>query len=130
MNLRFPGHEFIRYLAISVVALGVDVALLMLVAQVINYLWAATLGFVVGAAISYFLATRWAFGHRRLQHKPLLEFGGYAMVGIIGLGINNLTIYLAVEMLGVPLLAAKAMAAAASFAFNFGARKLILFSPS
>lgn len=129
MKTWFGNNEFVRYLAISFVALSVDVALLMLAAQVMNYLWAATLGFVAGAATSYFLATRWAFGHRRLQHKPLLEFGGYALVGIIGLGINNLTIYFAVEMLGVPLLVAKALAAAASFAFNFGARKLILFSP-
>ena len=70
---------------------------------------------------------------RRIRN-PALEFGryfveflAYSLVGILSLGINNLVIFVAVEYLALALLASKAVAAGATFAFNFGVRKFVLF---
>jgi putative flippase GtrA len=119
--------EFGRYLFISLIALGVDVGVLFVAVSWLHYLWAATLGFLCGAATSYVLAVRWAFGHRRLARYPGTEFAAYAVVGIIGLGINNLVIFLAVESLALPLLTGKIIAAGVTFAFNYLVRKFALF---
>jgi putative flippase GtrA len=129
MTRGYVAAEFLRYLAVSVIALAVDVGTLLVAAQIMHYLWAATLGFLLGATTSYFLAVRWAFRHRRLAASPRTEFAAYAAVGVAGLGLNNLVIYAGVETLSLSLPMAKAMAAVVTFAFNFGMRKWGLFRP-
>lgn len=119
--------ELVRYLATSAIALLVDFAILMGMAQVFHYLAAATAGFVAGVLVSYFLATRWAFRRRRLAHRARAEFASYVLIGICGLGINNLTIFVGVEALSLALPWAKAFAVGLTFSFNFCARKFLLF---
>lgn len=119
--------ELVRYLATSAIALLADVAILMGMAQVFHYLAAATAGFVAGVLVSYFLATRWAFRRRRLAHRARAEFASYVLIGICGLGINNLTIFVGVEALSLALPWAKAFAVGLTFSFNFCARKFLLF---
>ncbi|TRZ92331.1 MAG: GtrA family protein [Rhodocyclaceae bacterium] len=128
-GLRATATELLRYLAVSAAALAVDTACLLVVAQFVHYLWAATLGFMLGAVTSYLLSVRWAFRHRRLAEFPRTEFAAFAAIGVIGLGLNNLVIYALVEHVGVSLLAAKAVAAGVTFSFNFGLRKWSLFRP-
>lgn len=122
-------NELVRYFAVSLVALLVDMGSLLLLAQVMHYLWAATVGFLLGAATSYLLSVRWVFRHRRLAAFPKTEFAAFAAVGVAGLGLNNLAIYAAVEHAGLGLLAAKSVAAMLTFSFNFGLRKWGLFRP-
>lgn len=120
--------ELPRYTVISVVALSVDMTVLMLMALLVHYLWAATMGFVAGAVTSYVLAVRWAFRHRRLARRPGREFVAYALVGLAGLALNNLVIALAASTAALPLAGAKVLAAGATFVFNYGVRKRVLFS--
>lgn len=120
-------QEFVRYLAASLVALAVDTATLLALATVTHYLVAASCGFIFGAIVSYLIATRWAFSRRRMAQDSKSEFGIYLLVGLAGLGINNLAIFVAVGKVGIALIWAKAIAAAMTFAFNFIVRKLVLF---
>lgn len=128
-GLRATAKELLRYLAVSAVALAVDSAALLLAANFVHYLWAATLGFLLGALTSYLLSVRWVFRHRRLAAFPRTEFAAFVAVGVAGLGLNNLAIYVAIEHAGLGLLAAKAVAAILTFSFNFGLRKWGLFRP-
>lgn len=120
--------EFARYFLASLAALAVDMAVLLVLATVTHYLVAASLGFVVGAVVSYLLATRWVFRRRRFLRREKAELGLYVLVGMLGLGLNDLVIMLAVGYAGIPLAAAKLLAAGATFLFNFVLRKLALFS--
>lgn len=128
-NHRESVAEFLRYLFVSVMALAVDMAGLLIAAQFMHYLWAATLGFVLGAITSYLLAVRWVFRHRRFEASPKAEFMAYTAVGIVGLGLNNASIYVSVEHFGLALPVAKVVAAGITFVFNFGLRKWRLFRP-
>lgn len=128
-GLRATAAELLRYLVVSGVALAVDTTCLLVAANFVHYLWAATFGFLLGAVTSYLLSVRWAFRHRRLAAFPKTEFAAFAAVGVAGLGLNNLVIYAAVERTGLSLLAAKAVAAGITFLFNFGLRKWGLFRP-
>jgi putative flippase GtrA len=127
--MRADAAELLRYLAVSGIALAVDMAALLLAANFVHYLWAATFGFLLGAATSYLLSVRWVFRHRRLAAFPKTEFAAFAAVGVAGLGLNNLVIYVAIEHAGLGLLAAKVAAAVLTFSFNFGLRKWGLFRP-
>ena len=128
-ELRTQLEELLRYFVVSGVALAADTGVMLLAANFIHYLWAATLGFVLGAVTSYLLSVGWAFRHRRLAAFPKTEFAVFAGVGVAGLGLNNLVIFAAVEYAGLGLLAAKALAAGITFSFNFVVRKWGLFRP-
>lgn len=128
-ELRANAAELLRYFAVSGAALAIDTGALFLAANFVHYLWAATLGFLLGAVTSYLLSVRWVFRHRRLAAFPKTEFAAFAAIGLAGLVLNNLVIYSAVEHAELSLLAAKAVAAVLTFSFNFGMRKWGLFRP-
>lgn len=56
-----------------------------------------------------------------------MEFAGFATIGIAGLGVTEVVLWLAIEMLDVIPEAGKLGAAVATFLFNFALRKLLLF---
>lgn len=126
-RLHPSAFEFGRYFVVSLIALGADILVLLAAAKVMHYLLAAAMAFIVGAVISYLLATRWAFRRRRLNDRAHAEFAIYALVGLFGLGVNELTIFVAVSFIGAPLLAGKLAAAGLTFCSNFIIRKLVLF---
>jgi putative flippase GtrA len=67
------------------------------------------------------------FRRRKLAGKAPVEFSAFIAIGLAGLALNDLIIYVAVDRFALALLAAKLIAAGASFLFNYTARKLALF---
>lgn len=122
-----PGGEFARYFAASLAALLLDVALLQIAVGFMHYLAATSLGFVVGATAHYLLSTRWVFRRRRFADRPPVEFSAFVAIGLGGLAINDLVMFLAVGHFGLAVLTAKLAAAGCTFLFNYTARKLALF---
>jgi putative flippase GtrA len=122
-------RQFLRYGAAGALAFGIDLATLYLLLEYagLHYLLAAAIAYALGIVCNYQLAIRWVFDFRRLPHWQH-EFVLYVMVGVVGLGLNLLVIGLLVDQAGVPVLAAKMAASAAIMLFNFGARKLLLFT--
>lgn len=123
------AREWLRYVAAGLVALGVDfgtyVALIRLAD--VNYLLAAPAGFALGLATIYAFSIRWIFTHRRLADTRV-EFAIFGLIGLGGMALNQLVIYGAVEGAGLSYEMAKVVSAALVFCFNFGARKLLLFT--
>lgn len=119
--------EFGRYFLASLIALALDVTVLHVAASWTHYLLAASLGFVAGACAIYLLSTRWVFNRRKLAGKKPTEFSAFVAIGLAGLTLNDLIIYVAVDHFAQALLVAKLIAAGASFLFNYTARKLALF---
>lgn len=120
--------ELARYFVASGIAFLVDVGTLHLLTQVagIHYLFSAATGFFLGLCTIYFLSIRWVFSKRSVKntHHELLLF---SMIGIGGLGINELGIYLLTDKLMFHYLVSKMLVTIFVFAWNFGIRKLILF---
>ncbi len=120
--------ELGRYFIASAVALGVDFGLYRLGLRLgWSYLLAALLGFSAGAVVAYFASVRWVFSARAVGNVGL-EFGLFVGVGVAGLLLTELLLWLAVGKLGLPPLSAKLGTSAVVFAFNFVSRKVLLFS--
>lgn len=119
--------EFTCYFGASVFALGLDMAILLTLAQFIHYLAAATAGFLAGAVAAYLISIRMVFGRRKLLHDKRRELLLFVVIGVLGLAVNNAVIFAAVEFLTVPLGFAKILAAGVTFLANFGLRKQLLF---
>lgn len=123
-------REFARYFAVSLLALVVDTVLLLYLARVVHWndMVAATVAFLVGAAVHYVLAVKLVFAHRRFAHHVTAESVFYVAIGLIGLAVNDAVIYAGVNWLQAPLLAAKLAAAGCSFLVGYAGRKIFLFS--
>jgi len=123
------AREWLRYVAAGLVALAVDfgtyIALIRLAD--VNYLVAAPAGFALGLATIYLFSVRWIFAHRRIADARL-EFLVFALIGLAGMALNQLVIYGCVEWLALSYEWAKIVSAGVVFCFNFGARKMLLFT--
>lgn len=123
------AKDALKYLMASGCALLVDFSVLWILVQYFSwwYLAAATTSFLSGIAVVYALSVRIVFNHRRLKDRRI-EFLTFAAIGGAGLAINAAVIFASVKYLGVHYLVAKCIAAGFTFAFNFFARRQLLFT--
>jgi putative flippase GtrA len=128
-SLRAAIGEGVRYFGASALALAIDLATYSGLIRLagVHYLLAAPVGFALGLGLIYLLSVRWVFAERRLAN-PRLEFAVFALIGIAGMGINELVIYAGVDLFALGYEQAKLASAAVVFCFNFVSRKLLLFT--
>ncbi len=119
--------ELFRYGMVSAIALIVDLGCLLLLAQLLHYLLAATLSFILGGVVAYFLSVRFVFQHRKLD-RVSTELSLFIALGLVGLIINAAIISLSVGHWSLSLPFAKMLAAGGTFTSNFILRKCLLFT--
>ena len=127
MTSRLSG-EFVRYFIASGVAFVVDAGTLFLLTHFIglHYLVSAAVGFILGLLTIYLLSVRWVFSTRRIHNKHH-ELMLFTVIGIGGLGVNELGMYFLTEILLLHYMFSKLLVSFLVFSWNFGVRKLILF---
>ena len=93
----------------------------------VNYLISAPIGFLIGTVVNYALSRTWVFERRRLVNTSV-EMTVFALIGVVGLGLNELILWFFQAKLGIYYLFAKGVSGGMVLIWNFGARKLTLFS--
>ena len=92
--------QIVRYLVTGGLAFVVDFGLFALCLYVFDwhYLLANLVGLIAGLIINYILSVVWVFVacKRVLEKNKGLEFSLFALVGIAGVGINQLLMFLMV----------------------------------
>jgi putative flippase GtrA len=121
-------HEFIRYFLASGIALAVDVGSLTLLTSFVGipYLTSGAIAFLLGLVVIYILSVYWVFAHRMFKN-PAIEFMLFAVIGVIGLGLNELALFVGTGLLGAFYLISKVVSIVIVFSWNFAARKWLLF---
>lgn len=122
-------RQFAQYVCVGGLAFGVDIAALFLLTEKVgfHYISSASIAFVLGLATNYILCVAVVFDYRALQNRAH-EFVIFSLIGVAGLLLNNLLIFLFTEFLGFYYLVSKAGAAVFILFFNFFLRRLLLFS--
>ena len=120
--------QFVRYTITGAAALTADFGALFLLTHFggVYYLVSAAVAFSIGLLINYAISAAWVFTNRTL-HNRLLEFGIFAAIGLVGLGLNELGMWLLAGLGGMYYLWAKLITAVLVYGWNFGARKVALF---
>ncbi len=117
------------YFLVSAAALAVDYSLLVGLTKLahVPYLVSAAIGFAAGLLVNYALSVTVVFRQHRMENRgvELLIFVG---IGLIGLALNEVLMKAFVDGLRLDVAVAKLPATAVGFVFNFGARKILLFS--
>ena len=117
-------EEFLRYTAAAGIALGVDVGLLFVLTEFggLHYLVSATIGFLGGLIVNYFLSVRFVFAKRTLTNETH-ELFIFSSIGILGLIVHNGLLWTLTEWVGLYYLVSKIIATGFVFLWNFTVRK-------
>ena len=134
MRRRLQNHLLIISFAKYMVAGGVGFLLDYMVLAVCfecfgwHYLLSSALGFVSGVVFVYICSNKWVFTRRSMADKVVAEFTTFLLIGLIGLGLTLLFMWLFVDVAGIYPLISKLVTTAIVLLWNFGARKIILYS--
>ena len=121
--------DLLRYGAASAAALTVDAGTLLLLVSFfgVNYLVAASIGFLSGLVTVYALSVRYVYDDSRVL-RPAQEAAGFLVTGLIGLILTQASMALLVGAFGLQVGVAKIPTVAVVFLFNFLSRRMLLFS--
>ena len=121
--------QFIRYGFVAAVSLAVDFGGLVILKEYagMHYLLAATVSFIAGLLTNYFLSSLWVFESSKLSSKKR-EFIIFTLIGIVGLILTDLLLWLFTDVFGLFYVLSKAIATILVYFWNFGARKKMLFN--
>ena len=117
-----------RYFLVGGIAAAVDVGLFMLFARVLGlaYLRVAAATFVLATLVNYLLSVRFVFvSGQRFGRR--WEVALVYVVSAMGLALNAIILWAAVERAGMGLFAAKLAATGTVFFWNYLARRYFVF---
>lgn len=119
--------QLLRYGIVGGVAFVADFGSLYLLTESagLHYQMSAAMAFVIGLTVNYMLSVRWVFNSGGSRQRQIIEFLGYAVTGIIGLGINAAIMYVAAEMMALHYIIGKLISTVVVFLWNFIGRKIL-----
>src|SRR5579884_2028883 len=87
--------QLFRYALVGGLAFVVDFGTLFVLKEYagLPYLWAAAVSFLFGLSTNYALSVTWVFDKRAVKNRQV-EFVIFALLGVLGLGLNELTMFL------------------------------------
>lgn len=93
--------QVIRFAIVGLVATLVDFSIMKLFLGIFlfkyGYLFASSLGFVAGVGVSYLFSISWVFSNRSVKNVKL-EFVIFIVIGIFGLVLNQVLMFLCMEI--------------------------------
>lgn len=120
--------QFVRYAFVGGTAFIFDFGSLYILTELfsLHYLMSAAIAFLIGLMTNYVISITWVFSRGILDNKAL-EFGIFAFIGVIGLFLNELFMWLFTEHSHIHYLMSKIISTTLVFLWNFFSRKFILF---
>ncbi len=120
--------QLFRYTFAGGIAFIIDFGTLFLLTEYfdIYYLLSAGIGFLLGLIINYILSIIWVFSNRSMENH-VYEFITFTIIGLVGLVLNELFLWLLTNILSIFYLISKIITAAVILLWNFSARKRLLF---
>ena len=120
-------NQFIKFAGVGFIAFFIDYGLLIVFTEIvgIHYLVSATMSFTISVIFNYVASMRYVFTHRDDISRSR-EFLIFVLLSIAGLLLNNVGMFLGVEVLGVDYRITKIIATACVTVFNFFTRRIFL----
>jgi putative flippase GtrA len=121
--------QLIRYTFVGGCAFLIDFGTLYILTEYlkIHYLFSAGFSFLLGLITNYVLSVNWVFNNRVIE-KRSLEFLFFFLIGLIGLALNELFIWILTDLLLIYYLISKLITTFIVYFWNFFARKIMLFN--
>lgn len=133
-------EQILKFGIVGVIAFVVDFGIFSFLANAchVHYLLANFFGFTVSVVVNYLLSMKYVFSRREGANKKA-EFVLFVVLSVLGLGLNEVIIYLCVDGIyaawamlrawiseGMAKLAGKIIATGIVMVYNFVTRKLFI----
>lgn len=108
-------------------SLAVDYVLLMFLVEVLkaDLFFSTTVSFIASVIVNYVLSMKYVFDHREGMSRKR-EFTIFAILSAVGLGLNDLYMFVGVTMLNIGYQAMKLISTFLVTWYNFFSRKKFL----
>lgn len=119
--------QIFKFGLVGVLNTAIDFGLLNLLVLVFGWpvIWANTLSFSAAVTNSFFMNKYWTFDER--EGRLHMQFWGFLIVALVGLGISDLMIYWLSDLIGLHYNLAKLASVLVVFIWNFWASKYLIF---
>ena len=120
--------QLFRYTFVGGLAFAVDFGTLYILTAYLNvhYLISAGIAFIGGLIINYILSVKWVFNNRIMKNR-LLEFLLFTLIGLVGLALNELFMWVLTDLFMIYYMLSKMITTFFVYFWNFFARKFIIF---
>jgi putative flippase GtrA len=121
--------QLFRYTFVGGFAFLIDFGTLFLLTKYLNihYLLSAFFAFILGIVTNYILSVKWVFYKRTIQ-KKWLEFLLFTLIGLTGLALNQLFLWVLTDIFLIYYLLSKLITSFILYFWNFLIRKILLFN--
>ena len=119
--------QILRFGIVGMLCFVVDYVLLIALTEIgqLNYLLSNSIAFSVSVILNYFLSIRFVFRSEKNTSK-IGEFVLFVILSLIGLGLNEILLWLIVEKFNVYYMIAKVIATGIVMVYNFINRKILM----
>ncbi len=119
-------NQILKFGVVGVIAFLIDYGLLYILTEYANiyYLISSIISFTVSLIFNYILSIKWVFDVTKKQtYKEVIVF---VVLSVIGLGINQLVMYLGSDIMHIYYMLTKLVATAIVMVWNFITRKIFI----
>lgn len=129
MNNNHISGQVARYLIMASIVVTIEVGSFWAINSKIgiNYLMATVLSMAIGIVLNWLGSKLFVFNKSRFH--PVHEFILVAVVSLVGVGLQLMTIYLVVTKAHTAPLVGKINAIVVTFVWNFFIRRIYIFKP-
>ncbi|MDR2715783.1 MAG: GtrA family protein [Coriobacteriaceae bacterium] len=119
--------QIMKFSVVGVIAFLIDYGLMILLTEVfhVDYLVSATVSFTVAVVFNYLASMRYVFKHKEGLSRRR-EFIIFVVLSVIGLGLNDLFMWIGVSLFGIDYRITKIAATFIVTIWNFTTRKIFL----
>lgn len=120
-------RQFLKFALVGFASLAVEYLFLgyFLQALSMDYLLATTIAFIISIVVNYILSMKYVFSHKEDMSRKR-EFTIFAVLSAIGLGLNDLYMFIGVSILNVGTMAMKLISTFFVTWYNYFSRRKFL----
>lgn len=121
--------QLIRYGLVVAIAAPIDLGgyIILKSSFHVHYILAATISFIASLIVNYLLSVAWVWTKHTGRQRHI-DAGIFAIIGLVGLGLTDLIVYLFTDLAHFNYIVSKLIAFFFVFFWSFGARRY-LFTP-
>lgn len=126
-KLRLLVAQLLKFGLVGGIAFVIDYGLLILLTEWggLDYLLSSAVSFSASVIFNYLMSVLWVF-EVKSDHSKGRSFAVFMALSVVGLGLNQLLMWLGSDLLGMHYLLTKIGATAIVMVYNFITRKLFL----
>lgn len=120
-------RQFLKFALVGFASLAVEYLFLgyFLQALSMDYLLATTIAFIISIVVNYILSMKYVFSHKEDMSRKR-EFTIFAVLSAIGLGLNDLYMFIGVSLLNVGTMTMKLISTFFVTWYNYFSRRKFL----